>query len=355
MSSLPVEAFRLKDISPKAYEHPADRAATAALASIPYLDPLVRKLISLGYERALRSEMLGGSIRLGEDQLPRVWALHRQAYDVLDVAPLPKLYVTQFPFANAMAVGSKDPVVVVYSETVSLLDDDGMRAVLGHEAGHVLSDHGLYRTALWILMRVARLPLVGLPLGAVRMALMEWYRAGELSCDRAAALVTRDPEAICRALMALSAGVPADQLNLAAFLRQADEFGSGADGLEWLSRRSLELRQETHPLGVSRAKELMDWVRSGEYDRIVGGEYMRRGEEPPARESAADAVDHYSERFKDAFADVTDQLDKAGKQVSDWLVSGSSWVRAAKPRRGGGTATTDAPPADAPADDEPLS
>ena len=33
---------RLKDISPKAYEHPADRAATAALQSIPGLDAAIR-------------------------------------------------------------------------------------------------------------------------------------------------------------------------------------------------------------------------------------------------------------------------------------------------------------------------
>jgi hypothetical protein len=35
-------------ISPKAYEHPADRAATTALSSIPYLDQVVRKLVELG-------------------------------------------------------------------------------------------------------------------------------------------------------------------------------------------------------------------------------------------------------------------------------------------------------------------
>ena len=42
------EDQRLKDISPKAYEHPADRAATAALQSIPMLDVVVRKLIEFG-------------------------------------------------------------------------------------------------------------------------------------------------------------------------------------------------------------------------------------------------------------------------------------------------------------------
>jgi hypothetical protein len=71
--ALPAEAYRLTKISSKAYEHPADRAATAALGSIPMLDLVVRKLIELGYERALRQTYLGSSVRLGPDQLPRIW------------------------------------------------------------------------------------------------------------------------------------------------------------------------------------------------------------------------------------------------------------------------------------------
>ena len=52
--NLPAEGYQLADISPRAFQHPADRAATAALGSIPYLDTVVRRLIELGYERALR-------------------------------------------------------------------------------------------------------------------------------------------------------------------------------------------------------------------------------------------------------------------------------------------------------------
>ena len=43
------EDQRLAELSSKAYEHPADRAATAALKSIPMLDQVVRKLIEFGY------------------------------------------------------------------------------------------------------------------------------------------------------------------------------------------------------------------------------------------------------------------------------------------------------------------
>jgi hypothetical protein len=67
--SLPVEGYQLTGISSKAYEHPADRAATAALKAIPRLDPVVRKIIEFGYERALRRGVLGSAVRLGDDQL----------------------------------------------------------------------------------------------------------------------------------------------------------------------------------------------------------------------------------------------------------------------------------------------
>ena len=52
-------AWKLDQISPRAYQHPADRAATAALQKVPYLDQVVRKLVALGYERALRAASLG--------------------------------------------------------------------------------------------------------------------------------------------------------------------------------------------------------------------------------------------------------------------------------------------------------
>src|SRR6266550_7078854 len=99
--ALPVDAWKLEDISPRAYQHPADRAATAALQKVPYLDEVVRKLVALGYERALRAAALGSSVRLGQEQLPHIWVLHRQCFNALDLEDVPDLYMTQYPFANA--------------------------------------------------------------------------------------------------------------------------------------------------------------------------------------------------------------------------------------------------------------
>ena len=283
--ALPVDAWKLEGISPRAYQHPADRAATAALQKVPYLDEVVRRLIALGYERALRAAALGSSVRLGQEQLPHIWVLHRQCFNALDLEDVPDLYMTQFPFANAATIGVDRPVVVLNSELVRILDDDGRRAVLAHEAAHVHSGHVLYQTAMLILLRLGtgvRLPLLaGLPLLGIQLALLEWFRGAELSCDRAAALVTRDPMAVCRALMVISAGEASADLNLDAFIAQAMDYSEGGKGLEKLTRLMADMGL-THPMPVRRVRLLLEWVREGELrpDR-------RRRLHPPRPRAAA--------------------------------------------------------------------
>jgi len=318
-SSLPVEGHHLKGISPRAFQHPADRAATAALGSIPYLDKVVRKLIELGYERALRQSYLGSAVRLGEDQLGDVWREHSIAYATLDMAEVPDLYLTQFPSPNAMAIGASHPIVVVQSELVALLDAGQRRAVFAHEAAHILSDHQLYRTALQILVLMTRSARLPLPLTPVRTALMEWGRATELSADRAAALVTRDPLVVCRTLMSLAAGAMVEELDLDVFMRQGLDYSEGGGGLEKLTRLMLDLGV-THPMPVKRTHELMAWVRSGEYDRIVGaGEYIRRNDPVDPRADGGEAVSFYSERIRDAFKDAGESVNSVGQQLADWV------------------------------------
>jgi Zn-dependent protease with chaperone function len=320
--SVPAQAWKLPGISPRAYQHPADRAATAALQKIPYLDEVVRKLIALGYERALRVASLGSSVRLGQEQLPHIWVLHRECFNALDMPDVPDLYLTEYPLSNAMVIGTERPVVILNSQLVRILGDDGRRAVLAHEAAHVHSDHVLYQTALVILLRIggsARLPLLaGLPLMAIQLALLEWFRGAELSCDRAAAIVTRDPQAVCHALMVLAAGEAADQLNLDAFVAQAMEYDDGGKGLERITRLLQDLRL-THPMPVRRVNELQAWVRSGDYDRIIDGDYLRRGHEAPLREEAEAAQEHYGKRISDAFAQAGSSISEVGGQLGDWL------------------------------------
>ena len=75
----------------------------------------------------------------------------------------------------------------------------------------------------------------------------------------------------------------------------------------------------THPMPVRRVRALLDWVRAGDYDRIVGGDYIRRGQEPPLREEADAAQEHYAKRVSDAIGQAGTSISEVGQQLGDWL------------------------------------
>ncbi len=109
------------------------------------------------------------------------------------------------------------------------------------------------------------------------------------------------------------------ELDLDAFMRQGLDYSEKGSGLERLTRLSLELGV-THPLPVKRTHELMAWVRSGEFDRIVGnGEYPRRGDPVDARGEGGEAVSFYADRIRDAIKETGDSVGAAGQQLADWL------------------------------------
>ena len=59
--------------------------------------------------------------------------------------------------------------------------------------------------------------------------------------------------------------------------------------------------------------ELRDWIESGAYDRIIRGEYPRRGEPDPAyQEDLKEAAGAYADGAKDFLDTVTDAAKRAG-------------------------------------------
>jgi Zn-dependent protease with chaperone function len=326
--TLPEDVKPYPGISAKAYEHPADRAATAALKAVPMLDTVVRKLIEWQYERAMRQMFLSNSVRVGERQLPDLWSHHLAVCKILDMPRTYDLYVTDTIIPNALAIGSQNPIVVFGTPLLGRLGPGEQRAVLAHEVAHILSDHVLYTTALQILLRLGgNVPFpLGIPALAVRAVLLEWARAAELSCDRAEALVVRDPTIVCRGLMALAGGMHADKLNLDAFLTQAREYEDWDDPSDRVRRFFYEINS-THPYAVRRVSEVMKWVQSGEYDRIQRGEYVKRGEEPPVQQAAGDAFEFYAERFRAIFREVGENVTKMGNQIGGLAEQAADWIR----------------------------
>jgi Zn-dependent protease with chaperone function len=287
----------LTDIDPSAWEHPADRAALMAVRRIPVFDHVLKALFGLFGEKPIRLAFQANAVRVGPRQFPEIWEHYLEVCATMDVRARPELFVSQTPLVNAGAYGMDRPFIVLNSGAVRLLNRNELTYLLGHELGHVMSGHVLYRTMIVLLLQLAALgfPVVGIAARVVLMGLLEWQRKSELSADRAGLLALQHPEATLSTLMKLAGGGREDETDLNEFLAQADQYRDGGDAADMVFK-VLNLLGATHPFHVLRAAELRDWIEAGEYDRVLRGEYRHRTDGPaPYKDDLASAARAYRE------------------------------------------------------------
>jgi Zn-dependent protease with chaperone function len=318
----------LTQISPRAWEHPADRAALNALRAIPGFDEVVRKIYGYFGERGVRLLFQANAVKVGPTQFPRVHQAFTDVCATMDWEPRPELFISQTPFANAGAYGMDHPFIVLNSGALVLLDDEELHTILGHELGHIVSGHALYRTILQIILVVGvrNLPiLAGIALLPIQLAMLEWYRKSELSSDRAGLLASQDPVASMRMFMKLAGGGSIEEMDLNAFMVQAREYVEGGDAADAIAKVINTLGM-THPFHTLRAAELQKWVEGGDYDRILRGEYPRRGTEDerrPLGEDFNEAGRYYADQAKDAMDKVGEVARKARDAFQGAFTKGS--------------------------------
>src|SRR5450755_4067057 len=171
---------RLPGISSRAYEHPADRSALVALRKLTGFDVILRNLANLFSDRALRLMFLASAVRASPEQFPDLYEYMRDGAYILDLPVIPELFISQDPLVNAMTLGTDKPFIVITTGMVNLFDAEEVRWVIGHELGHVLSGHSVYRTMLFHLInlatRLAFIPFAWIGFKAVIWGLEEWYR-----------------------------------------------------------------------------------------------------------------------------------------------------------------------------------
>ncbi|MFD8262963.1 M48 family metallopeptidase [Streptomyces griseoluteus] len=340
---------RFPGISSRAYEHPADRSALVALRRLTGFDTVFKALSGLLPERSLKLLFLSDSVRVSDRQFAHLSDMLRDACHILDLDKVPAMYVTQDPKPNAMCIGLDEPVIVVTTGLVELLDEEEMRAVVGHEVGHALSGHSVYRTVLLFLtslaLKVAWIPLGNVAIMAIVTALREWFRKSELSADRAGLLVGQDLRASMRGLMKIAGGNHLHEMNVDAFLEQAEEYEAGGD-LRDSVLKILNVLPRSHPFTTIRAAELKKWAGSRDFQRIMDGHYPRREEDKDAR---------VGESFRQSAASYADEVrtskDPLMKLVSD-LADGAGGLGGRVKR--GFNGFTGQSPKDGPAKDAPT-
>ena len=322
---------RFPNISPRAYEHPADKGAMATLRAVPGVSSVLKAVAGMWNERAERLYTLGSAIRVGEKQYPKLHRMRNDCAETLDLDTVPDLFVARNPIANAYAIGIDKPFILLTTGVVESLDAESLRCVIGHETGHILSGHAVLRTLLIRLLRlqatVSWMPIGALGLRAVIAALMEWFRKAELTADRAGLLCGQDPAAALRQHVFMAGGTSMDDIDIAEFMKQAKEYEE-VDDIRDSVLKLMTVESMSHPFSVVRAAQLQRWAASEEYRAILAGDYVRRTDEDLSgsmMDDFKDAARSYKESWSNSDDPLAKVLGDVGEAVSG--AAGKVWSK----------------------------
>ena len=140
-------------------------------------------------------------LRLGERQLPDVFATAIRAARIMGLPYLPEIYVSGEQMWDATTLGTDGSAFIVLGSVLTNFRGDDLLFILGREMGHVRAGHALWKTVMQFLSGRARhrsimgegvlrlLNPTKLVEGAIDAPLMAWARHAEITADRAGMLV----------------------------------------------------------------------------------------------------------------------------------------------------------------------
>ena len=262
----------LKGLDHSQYEHPFDRKALNTLESTPGLGKIGKFITEHTVERIYTIQYTGSHLKVTSENYPKIYEYLQYAAQILDIQNVPDLYIQWGYGINAFTVGAEKPIVVLNSGLIDLCDEDEIMFVVGHELGHIKSNHMLYhmmaQLVTTIIDQIAFGNLLGMP---IKYALLYWDRMSEFTADRAGLMTCQNKDAAIRAFMKMS-GIPIKQfsdMNYKTFIQQAENFKQL--DYENLNKvvKFISIADASHPWTVMRAAELLNWINAGEYGKFV--------------------------------------------------------------------------------------
>jgi Zn-dependent protease with chaperone function len=262
-------------LPPEAFQSGADSAAMAKLRGIAPLTALARTVSDRVGRRWVETSF--NAIRLGENQLPDIYALAIRAARLLAMPSMPDIYVSGDKMWDAITYGSdRSAFVLIGTALLNNYRENDLLFLLAREMGHCRVGHALWKTVGTFLMGqqgphkgmmsdgiLAALNPQRLVEGAIEVPFLMWARQAEITADRAGLLAVGDEETARRVLLSWSLrSLPLyRQINIESWLQQQE------DGDDQMTRISEMLSSPT-PFITRRLKLLTQFAQSSELAQL---------------------------------------------------------------------------------------
>lgn len=262
----------LKGLDHTLYEHPFDKKALHTLQGTPGVDIVGHFITKHTIEKIYTVQYTGSNIKVNSENYPKIYEYLQYACEILDMPKVPELYIEWDYSVNAFTVGSENPIIVLSSGLIDLCNDDEIMFVIGHECGHIKSNHMLYHMMAQVInICIDSIPFGNIAAAPLQYALYYWNRMSEFTADRAGLLCCQSGSAAVSAFMKM-AGMPVKEygnMDYRTFIQQAVEFKKlDYDAMSKVIK-FISVADNMHPWTVMRAAELLSWVKKGEYEQIL--------------------------------------------------------------------------------------
>ena len=263
----------LTNLQPEDIIHPLEKSAIIdILNKIPGGKAALNGISEL-YGKYVAVDYMGNGVVANNDNMPRLYAQLCDTCNIIGLTEIPELATEWAYMISSYTVGGKKKRIVISSGAVDLLTENEIPFMLGEEIGHIVSGHLPYHMLLELIYTSAlENTTLGAVAGLIRMPMLDWYRKSHYTADRVALLCCQDINVALQCMMKI-AGLPKkyfDKVEPDVFLSQSREFEDiNNDGWAAKMMRNFLLRSASMPWMVDRAKQLVDWYNSGEYQAIL--------------------------------------------------------------------------------------
>jgi Zn-dependent protease with chaperone function len=220
-----------------AFQYAQDGSAMAALRSSGPLSAAARAISDRVGRRWIETTFNG--VRLGPQQLPKIYHQAALAARILGMPTMPEVYVSGERMWDAVTYGTDEKsFVILGTGLASNFQGEDLLFLLAREMGHCRAGHALWKTVIHFLIgeqgpkkgRMANGVLGALnPFniveGALEVPLLAWARQAEITADRAGMLAVGKEVVARRVLLSwsLKSTILFKQINIQAWINQEME------------------------------------------------------------------------------------------------------------------------------------
>ncbi len=270
------EKLLLKGLKGSDFQHPKDKEDLDDLERIKLLNVTLESILKMTSESMMKFVKAGSCIEINENQYPSVYKVFIHCCKILEIEKVPKLYLSGQRGISSAVDGITEPIVLISEGAIEVLNEEELYFILGQALGHIKTGHELYHKVADLIVDGLG-ELIGTMALPIKKELLAWYRVSILSADRAGLLCCQSKDIAISVLAKLAGFIRhySEPFNTESFILQAKDFKQRESNLldSFWKNTHYFFNSVKSPLIILRTAELLEWIDSGEYERIIGKGY----------------------------------------------------------------------------------